>query len=141
MKRRAKNFVRLVALALAMLMLSGEEQIALTELFLTRCGVMLFAVDFLFVFRNACQGMGKPFLPMLSGILEMILRVAVIALLTRSIGFTAAAYAEIAAWIGALSVNLAAFVYHIKKETAAYGEHSAEIYQYTACKGKIGNNA
>lgn len=107
---------------LAMLMLSGEEQIALTELFLTRCGVMLFAVDFLFVFRNACQGMGKPFLPMLSGILEMILRVAVIALLTRSIGFTAAAYAEIAAWIGALSVNLAAFAYHIKKEAAACGE-------------------
>ncbi len=100
---------------LAMLMLSGEEQIALTELFLTRCGVMLFAVDFLFVFRNACQGMGKPFLPMLSGILEMILRVAVIALLTKSMGFTATAYAEIAAWIGALSVNLAAFVYHIQK--------------------------
>ena len=126
---------------LAMLMLSGEEQIALTELFLTRCGVMLFAVDFLFVFRNACQGMGKPFLPMLSGILEMILRVAVIALLTKSMGFTATAYAEIAAWIGALSVNLAAFVYHIKKETAACGEQSSEIYQYTACKGKLENNA
>lgn len=57
-----------------------------------------FAVDFLFVFRSGCQGMGKPFLPMISGVLEMIMRVLVIALFIGKIGFTAAAYAEIAAW-------------------------------------------
>lgn len=100
---------------LASLMLNGSEQISLTAGFLVRCGIMIFAVDFLFVFRNACQGMGKPMLPMLSGILEMVLRISVIFIFTPSLGFNATAYAEIAAWVGALSINAAAFIYHMRK--------------------------
>ena len=78
---------------------------------------MIFAVDFLFVFRSGCQGMGKPFLPMISGVLEMIMRVLVIALFIGKIGFAAAAYAEIAAWCAALAINVYAFVYFIRKKT------------------------
>jgi len=91
------------------ILLSGEAQIDLVRLFLPRCGLMLIFVDVLFVMRGAVQGMGKPMLPMASGVLEMVLRTFVISYFIGRIGFKAAAYAEISAWIGALSVNSYAF--------------------------------
>ena len=63
---------------LASFMLNGNETISLAAGFLPICGAMLFAVDLLFVFRSCVQGMGAPMLPMVSGILEMVLRIAVI---------------------------------------------------------------
>jgi putative MATE family efflux protein len=90
---------------LAGILLSGSEQIRLACLFMPRCGMMLIFVDALFVVRNCVQGMGKPMLPMASGILEMVLRVFVISFFMGRIGFGATAYAEISAWVGALVVN------------------------------------
>ncbi len=94
---------------LASVLLSGEEQISYAVQFLPVCGGMLFAVDMLFVFRNGVQGMGFPLVPMISGILEMILRTGTIALFIGQFGFRATAYAEICAWVGACTLNGAAF--------------------------------
>ena len=90
---------------LARILLQGSAQIRLACMFLPRCGFMMIFVDVLFVVRNCVQGMGKPMLPMASGILEMILRIFVISFLMSRLGFKATAYAEISAWIGALAVN------------------------------------
>ncbi|MCR5273294.1 MAG: MATE family efflux transporter [Lachnospiraceae bacterium] len=90
-------------------LLSGEEQIALLCDYLPRCGVMLIFVDILFIYRSALQGMGKPMLPMISGILEMFIRASVILFFAERIGFMATAYAEIGAWIGAMLLNAFAF--------------------------------
>lgn len=98
-------------------MLNGPKQIELASQYLITCGVMIFAVDFLFIFRSGCQGMGKPMIPMISGILEMILRILVIAFFTGLIGFPATAYAEIAAWIGAFIINAMAFIHYIREKT------------------------
>lgn len=105
---------------LAGFLLNGADQIALASGFLPRCGVMMICVDSLFVVRCAVQGMGRPMLPMLSGILEMILRIAAISLLIGRIGFPATAYAEISAWVGALSVNV--YAYHIAMKQACQSE-------------------
>jgi len=70
--------------ALARIMVNGAEPVAIAKTYLPVCGIFLFAVDYLFVFRNGCQGLGKPFVPMISGILEMALRIAVIALFISS---------------------------------------------------------
>jgi Na+-driven multidrug efflux pump len=94
---------------LASLLLSGDEQIAYAAEFLPICGGMLFAVDMLFVFRNAVQGMGFPLVPMISGILEMVLRIGTISLFIGQIGFRATAYAEVCAWVGALLINAIAY--------------------------------
>ena len=91
---------------LAGILLNGSEQIRLACLFMPRCGIMLIFVDSLFVVRNCVQGMGKPMLPMASGILEMVLRITVISFLMGRLGFKATAYAEISAWDGALVVNV-----------------------------------
>ncbi len=94
---------------LASMMLNGEQQIELAMGYLVRSGIMKFGVDFLFVVRSGCQGMGKPLFPMISGIVEMIMRVAVIVLYADKVGFAATSYAEIAAWLGALLINAIAF--------------------------------
>ena len=103
---------------LAGLMLTGSEQIELAAQFLPICGVMLFAVNFLFVFRSGVQGMGEPFIPMCSGILEMALRIGVIALFIGSYGFRATAFAEAVAWTGALLLNACAYIVIINKKRA-----------------------
>ena len=103
---------------LASLLLQGSEQISYAAQFLPICGVMLFAVDMLFVYRNSVQGMGFPFVPMLSGILEMVLRVGAISLLIGSFGFRATAYAEVFAWSGALLMNASAFYVIFARESS-----------------------
>ncbi len=100
---------------LASVMLNGEETISLAAMFLPVCGVMIFAVDLLFVFRNCVQGMGFPMVPMISGILEMVLRISVIVLLISGLGFRATALAEVSAWTGALLMNMTAYFVYIRK--------------------------
>ena len=115
---------------LASLILNGEEQIGYAVQFLPMCGVMLFAVDLLFVIRNGVQGMGFPFVPMLSGIAEMILRTGAIILLIKPMGFRATAAAEIFAWTGALLINTLAYLAIFSRERRKYSakaEHSRNL--------------
>lgn len=108
------------------MMLSQRETIALACQFLPITGVSLIAVNFLFVFRNTVQGMGKPLMPLLSGIAEMILRIAVIVLFMGRIGFAAAGWAEAAAWTGGFAVNIAAYFIVIRQKlTKQHGIRTA----------------
>lgn len=95
--------------ALGQLMLSGEKPIALIAEYLPICGAMLFLVNFLFIYRSAVQGMGKPVIPMISGIIEMCMRIAVIVLFIDNVGFKSTAYADVVAWIGAILLNFIAY--------------------------------
>ena len=55
----------------------------------------------LFVYRSALQGLGNTFIPMLSGFVELVMRVGAALLLPLLIGVWGVYLAEIAAWIGA----------------------------------------
>jgi putative MATE family efflux protein len=94
---------------LAGLLISGEAPIQLVCEYLPICGMTIIFVDCLFVIRSGVQGMGHPVPPMWSGVLEMVLRIAVISFFIDKVGFKAAAFAEISAWSGALIMNLIAF--------------------------------
>ena len=59
------------------------------------------ALYLLYVYRSALQGMGNTLIPMLSGILEFIMRTGMVLGLTRLIGSDGIFWAEISAWIGA----------------------------------------
>lgn len=111
-----------LAKPLASIMLNGEEQISLAAQFLPICGVMIFGVDFLFVVRSTVQGMGFPFVPMCSGIAEMLLRVFVIVLFIDKYGFIATPYAEISAWYGALFLNTGALIFILSRESKKYAK-------------------
>lgn len=104
------SFMMFFSRPLAQLLLSGKQTIELATVFLKICGSMFFGLNFLFVYRSSLQGMGRPLIPMLSGLLEMVVRILVIVFLLQEIGFRAAAYAEVLAWTGAFLVNWGAYL-------------------------------
>lgn len=101
---------------LASLMLSSPERISIAAGYFPICGIMLILLNFLFVFRNGCQGMGYPLVPLISGFAEMIIRTAAIWFMIDSEGFNATAYADVLAWSGALTLNLMAFIIFLNKK-------------------------
>lgn len=109
------GFMMLMPTHLAAFMLEGEEPIALAAQFLPISGSMIWCLDFLFVFRSGVQGMGKPFIPMISGIVEMVMRISTVLLLVDVFKFRATAVAEVSAWLFALILNLIAYFYYMNK--------------------------
>ena len=105
----------LLSKRLADFMLDESETIALSAEYLRICGAGLILLNLLFIYRNATQGMGYPLIPMLSGIAEMALRIPAIIFLLPHIGFRATACAEIIAWIGALALNVGAYMIYFRK--------------------------
>jgi len=69
--------------------------------FLVFMSLALPSLYLLYVYRSALQGMGNTLIPMLSGILEFLMRTGAALFLTRSIGSDGVFWAEILAWIGA----------------------------------------
>lgn len=59
------------------------------------------ALYLLYVYRSALQGMGNTVIPMISGILEFLLRTGMVLGLTALVGSDGIFWAEISAWIGA----------------------------------------
>ncbi len=102
---------------LAKMMLTGNEAIALTASFLQIFAFLLIFLNLLFVFRSCVQSINKPFLPLLSG-------------------FAATAYAEGIAWIGALSMNAAAYFSWTRKQqhvlSSAYPPLTNDCYDSDA---------
>ena len=98
------------------ILIDGDEAIGIAAQYFRICGAALFAVDFLFIFRSCVQGLGRPIIPMLSGIMEMAMRVGVIVLFIGGAGFKATAFAEIAAWVGALAMNVSAYFYITRRK-------------------------
>lgn len=87
------------------LLLNETDTILLSARFLRIIGGLFLPLNLLFIYRSTLQGMGKPFIPMCSGILEMLLRILTIVLFLPKYGFIVTAYAEVVAWVGALGLN------------------------------------
>ncbi len=101
---------------LARIILTDDVSVGYAVRFLPTAGAMIWSVDFLFVFRSTLQGLSKPLAPMLSGIIEMALRVSIIVVFSGSIGFMATAYAEIGAWLGAMLLNMVVLLIELRKK-------------------------
>ena len=112
------------------LFLSGTpEEIAAASAvawrYLLFMSLALSALYLLYAYRSALQGMGNTLIPMLSGILEFLLRTGMVLGLTGFIGSDGIFFAEISAWIGA-AILLAISYYVImakkfKKEEVSVG--------------------
>lgn len=96
------------------LLLNETDTILLSARFLRIIGGLFLPLNLLFVYRSTLQGMGKTFIPMCSGILEMLLRILTIILFLPQYGFIVTAYAEIIAWLGALWLNYITYQLRIK---------------------------
>ena len=96
---------------LAGLMLSDRATIRLCRQLLPYGGMLLWILNFLFVYRYACLAMSYTTVPMISGILELVCRVSFCLLLAKRMGFPGITIAEMSAWVGA-SLFLNAY-YHL----------------------------
>ncbi|MCR5835162.1 MAG: MATE family efflux transporter [Lachnospiraceae bacterium] len=90
---------------LASIMLTDSEIIDVAAGYLVIRGVMHWSICLLFLYRGTLQGMGFTFVPMISGILELLARVVVSVLLVKRMGFDAIALAEVSAFFSALALN------------------------------------
>ncbi len=77
------------------------EVLRVAYTYLSVMAYTLVILYFLHIYRSALQGMGDTVIPMLSGLLELIMRIAVALIVPRLIGETGIYLAEPAAWIGA----------------------------------------
>lgn len=94
---------------------SGEQAemtMTVARNYLNVMGTALFLLYLLHIYRNAIQGFGDTLIPMISGIVELIMRVSVVLILPAFFGEGSLYFAEFAAWVGADILLLSA--YHIK---------------------------
>lgn len=80
--------------SLAKFMLTGQEAVDYASIFLKFLALFIVLLNLLFVFRSCVQGLGKPVIPMCSGIIEMIIRIPAVYFGLPVFGFAAAIYAE-----------------------------------------------
>ena len=75
----------------------------------------LFVLYALFVYRTTLQGMGDTMIPMISGIVELLMRIGMVFLLTSFVGQYGVYFAEVGAWIGAAVLLMIAYYWRIGK--------------------------
>lgn len=69
----------------------------------------------LFIIRSTIQGIGNTVIPMISGMIEFVMRTVAVLLLPRYIGQTGIFFAEIAAWVGAVILLIISYFVTMKK--------------------------
>jgi putative MATE family efflux protein len=80
----------------------GEEHVVeLAQTYLVLNGVLYFVLGLLFAIRNTLQGLGRTFIPTLSGVMELATRVVAALVLAAHFGFAGVALAGPLAWIAA----------------------------------------
>lgn len=88
-------------------------QIAFTYLSLMAC--FLWILYLLHVYRSALQGIGNTVIPMVSGIVEFIMRVGAALVLPVFIGTDGIFYAEISAWTGAAVLLIVSYYIYMRR--------------------------
>ena len=98
---------------------SGTERavIEASYPYLFAIGVMMWVLGLLFVYRFSLQSMGDTVVPMISGALELVLRISMVLVLSRvfDLGFLSICIAEVSAWFGAAALLCATYYIRIKK--------------------------
>lgn len=70
----------------------------------------------LFVYRNALQGIGKTFWPLMAGVAELLIRLVASAVLPPRLGFTGVPLVDVSAWVGACVILAVSYYIIIPKE-------------------------
>ncbi len=92
-----------------------REAIRVGNTYLRFMAVGLPILYMLHIYRSANQGMGDTFMPMLSGMAELAMRVSVALFLPLALGETGIYFAEVVAWAGAVCILIPAYYRNIHK--------------------------
>lgn len=69
----------------------------------------------IFLYRNALQGMGYGFVPMMGGVFELVARAAIVFVAAANAGFTQVCMSDPAAWIAALIPLIPYYIWVMRK--------------------------
>ena len=100
--------------------------IAYSKQVLTISGIFFIPLGLIFIFRNALQGIGESFVPMMAGVAELGARALVAFTLPSFLGFFGICLADPVAWIAA-AVPLAIYYYITIKKLLAKYDTSVEV--------------
>lgn len=70
----------------------------------------------IFLYRNALQGVGKTFLPLMTGVLELVIRTVASMTLPRRIGYDGICFTDALSWIGACIMLVISYMIQMPKE-------------------------
>ena len=87
---------------------TGKQYLVISTMF-------YFFLGLIFVFRNTIQGMGKPLLPLLSSLTELITRSFSAIYLAKIMGYIGILYASAMSWVAAGLLVLVGYFYYIHK--------------------------
>ncbi len=83
--------------------------------YLTLMAAMLWSLYLLHAYRSSLQGLGNTTVPMMSGVMEFVMRVSVALILPQLIGQTGIFFAEVSAWAGAALLLIVFYYAKIRK--------------------------
>lgn len=92
------------------------EVLVYAKQYLNTIACFYIPLTLIYFYRNALQGLNRSFMPMISGVFEMVCRVVVVFLLLEPFGYWAVRLASPAAWLGA-GIPLAITYYFWQKKT------------------------
>ena len=88
----------------------SDAVVGLAALMLLANGVSYSALGVLFVVRGALQGLGHTLIPTVTGVVELVMRVAAAVVLGGLIGFAGVAWSNPLAWLGAVVLLVPAYI-------------------------------
>ncbi len=92
----------------------GREVLEAAHLYIIYTVPVYFFLSQIFIYRNACQGMGVSMIPMLAGCIELIMRSFAAIYLSDIYGFIGLCLAEPIAWISCSIFVFASYHYFIR---------------------------
>lgn len=88
----------------------SDDVVALAHLMLIVNGLGYWALGVLFVLRGALQGLGHTLVPTVTGVIELVARVAAAVILGSMIDFTGVALSNPLAWVSAILLLVPAYI-------------------------------
>lgn len=91
------------------------EAVEIASHYLRIMGIWLFILYALHIYRSALQGMGDTLIPMISGFIELVMRISIVLFLPLFLGRRGVYYAEVGAWTGAAVILIITYYYRLHR--------------------------
>ncbi len=98
----------------------NQEVIRQAKAYLNISVLFYFFLGQIFIYRNALQGLGKPLMPVISSVAELLLRSFAAIVLAANFGYVGICLASPIAWIGASLIVAIGYRYTIKQLGTKY---------------------
>jgi putative MATE family efflux protein len=116
----------------------GEERVVtMASYFLHVNGALYVVLGVLFVLRGALQGLGHTFVPTLTGVIELVMRVSAAVVLGAAYAFNGVVWGNPLAWIGALVVLVPAWVMARRRFAAVPDDDAGAAVDVLVIEGPV----